>query len=360
MKTIYAKEVRQGSVVMYETSLKVEELIDEEYYRADKFNPITSDGYQRELSSSHVRQIAKYLATEGEPNILPTSLVLNSRSPLKIKQVGNGFVEIEVLKWPLFVLDGQHRLQAVRELIASGVEFEDYEIGVTLTNFDMKDEIVNFRNINTRANKVARSLNDLLMAKLAGNYGVLPETAEQSANIRATSLVVRLINDPESCWYGRIALGGGRKRSYHTSIQSAWADSILTMFTSGRFSDTNESPEVAYEIVKQWWEAIALTFPEAVSSPATFNIQRSLGFRSLNNLLSRVLSNVNFKPTKEQMLAALLDMREKAMIYDKFWSARITSSDSARGLSVDNSWGASAKSVADYLWQNIDRNLLKG
>ncbi len=70
---LLAKTIKQGDVVLYETSLPAEVLIDEELIKVDRWSPQGGTGYQRELNITHIRNIARYLRGEEGTNVLPSS-----------------------------------------------------------------------------------------------------------------------------------------------------------------------------------------------------------------------------------------------------------------------------------------------
>lgn len=354
---ITARSVTQGNTVFYETAIPAEELINEENFTPDRWNPISGKGYQREISQDHTRRIARYLSNEAVTNVLPTSVIINARQPLQVTNIGEGIVEIELKKFPLYIIDGQHRIQALREAEAAGQDLSDYELGVTLTNFDLRDEMIHFKNINTRANRAPKALSDVLMGQLADQYGVIPESLEDQATIRATQVVNRLVGDTDSVWHGKVALGGTRRRSYHTTVQSALAQSMKPMFTNGRFSDPTEDQREIYRIFRDFWNALAEVFPEAFENSYTHNIQRSLGFSVWHTVLNRILTNVNFNPTRDQMREAIAQAARELEMTSEFWQVGMTSG--ARQLAHGYNRDQGIRMVADQIWKAIPREVLK-
>jgi DGQHR domain-containing protein len=359
---LVAKEVVQNGTKFYLTSIPAEEVIDESLFLPDRWNPVTNEGYQREPSKEYARRIQFFISGEGGTNVLPTNVIINSRKPLKINRIANGMVEIdlETRDFPLTIIDGQHRIMALRNAIADGsADLDHYELGVTLTNFSIQDEIVHFRNINGRANKSPKALNDLLMGKLADEYGITPQTIEEQATIRANRVVLRLATDPESPWYNHIALGGMRRRSFHLSVQSSIATSMRTMFSSGRFSDPDENPDKIYQIFKSWWVSLAEVWPDAFENPESYVFMRQGGFYVWHRVLARVLTNANFNPTQAQMYEALNGLREKTGWDDEFF--RMGNRQGAQSMVGGGVRGQVATSgvLTDVIWRELPKDPLR-
>jgi DGQHR domain-containing protein len=354
-----ARTVTQDGTVFYETAIPSLELIDDSLFRPDRWNPINNEGYQRELSQEHSRRIQQYLRGELGTNVLPTNVIINSRKPLQVKNLGNGLVEIEVSSFPLFVIDGQHRITALRQAEENGVlDLNHYEVGVTLTNFNLRDEMIHFRNINGRSNRPPKALSDLLMGKLAEQYGLVPASLNDQGLIRANKVVMRLATDIESPWYGKVALGGTRRRGFHLTTQSAVAKSMLSMFTSGRFSDPDEDPGKIYRIFKDFWQAVAEVWPQAAENPQAYQLMRPAGMNVWHKILSRILTNLAFQPTKETFVVALQKLREDLSWDDAWWGVR--NFEGAYGL-ITMTTGSTNRgdAIAEVIWKTLDKDAVR-
>jgi hypothetical protein len=55
---LYAKEVKQGGHVFYETSLPAVDVTDESMFTIDRFDPTTNQGYQREVNPTYAQMKA--------------------------------------------------------------------------------------------------------------------------------------------------------------------------------------------------------------------------------------------------------------------------------------------------------------
>lgn len=366
--TITAYPVKQEGVVFYLTSMKAGNLIDEDYYRIDRWNPATQEGYQREINQTHAHRISRYLGRgyrEGDDldrqkskpnsnNTLPASVVINFRHPLSIHKLSDKGKEVEITiesQWPGYFIDGQHRVEGARELIESGnEEMIDYEFPVALTNFTLEEEMMQFRNLNSTANRPARGLNQSIAYALQAQYGRVPASWSEAAQNRVTGITMRLASDQESPWYGRIALGGIRKRAMHSTVQAQFSESIQTIFIRGRYSDPDQKMEVPYETIRNYWEAVEEVWPRAAESEASV-IFRPLGFFPLNRLLDRLFNNIALNPTKEDFVEILTAIRGRLQLDDEAWAHN---TGTIYGLVQGYSSNRGYTIVADYLWSGLD------
>jgi DGQHR domain-containing protein len=350
-----ARIVKQNNTTFYETVVTAEELIDEKYFRVDRWSP-TGTGYQRELNINHVRNIARYLQGEENTTVLPTSVILNSRKPLKVtkRDDGTALLDVSEADFPLFITDGQHRIEALKLAQNNGVELDNYEMAVTITQFSLDEEIQHFRKINTSANKAPKGLDQQLRHTLGREFG-FNRTREEQAEDRAVAIVTRLVTDEESPWFDKIALGGQRRKMTQTSTQAPLVRSMITMFQKGRFSNPEEDMNEVYRIFSDFWKAVEANFPHAMESPAKYNIQRSPGFNAWHNVLAQIL-NVNLKPSQEQMTDAIRGMKEKTKMDDSFWGKN---RGQAKSLVSDFGTRRGYQLLGDQLWYNLDKGSLQ-
>lgn len=358
-----ARVVTQDNQHFYETAIPATELIDSELFRPDRWNPVSNEGYQREISPEHARRIQQFLKGDNGTNVLPTNVIINSRKPFRIENRGDGLVEIEIKDFPLYVIDGQHRISGIRQAVEAGTaDLEHYELGVTLTQFSLRDEMIHFRNINGRANRPPRALSDVLMGRLAEEYGLVPSSVDEQGIIRANRVVMRLATDVNSPWYGKIALGGTRRRAFHLTVQSAMTQSMKAMFTNGRFSDPDEDSGHIYRIFADFWEAIAEVWPATMENPYQYLLMRGGGFFAWHRVLSRILTNLNFNPTKADFVAALTRLRDDTGWDSEFWLFTTRGNTSgARQLMLSSGTGSASRGsvLGDMIWRELPKDILR-
>lgn len=356
-----ARKVHQNGVTFFETALPAITITDEKLVTPDRWNPMTKKGYQREISTTSVADLVTYLREGTELAILPTNVTLNARTPFKITELKDGIVEIEIKDFPLYVIDGQHRIMGLRQAIVADtndrINEDTFELGVTLTQFDLRDEMYHFRNINSRQHRPPRSLSDTLTGTLATDHGIIPNSSSERGRIRATEVIYRLGTDSDSPWYNRIALGGIHRRSFHMGTQAALTSSITPMFTNGRFGDEEESIDHIYSIFRNWWSALAEVYPQAFEHPVQYTFMRNQGYIVWNRVLGRILTNWNFNPTRDQMLDALTEQATMNGWESETW--KINNRDNPILASVGRTGKLRLEAAADAIWSELDKDLLK-
>ena len=107
-----------------------------------KGNP--AETRNRPLDQGHVKEIARYLSSEERYLVPP--IMLNSSRPLQIFAFDSGVeTQVCVVVLPhgenLYVTDGQHRLEALRQASESRPEVLDDAVGVTIIEEDSMDKI---------------------------------------------------------------------------------------------------------------------------------------------------------------------------------------------------------------------------
>lgn len=346
-----ARRVTQNGTTFYETALPAEELVDEELFHPDRWNTISNSGYQREVNEPHARRIAAYLGQPDGDNVLPTSLIINYRVPLDVTVIEGDMVEINIRPGLIgYLVDGQHRIAAARRAIEDGTDLSKYEFGVTITQFKLDEEMSHFRNINTSANRPPKGLGQIINARLSEEFGRPTANVTDQATNRVVALVSRLSSDIDSPWYGKIAMGGIRKRSFHTTVQSQVVRALLPLFTAGRFYDPNERSEHIYQIVLNYWRAVAEVWPEAVGNYEQSMIMRTNGLEPLTHILSRILT-LKINPTYEDFKEILSSIRANTHTDDVAWAR-------TKGAIMDKRYGYSVSKghtvIADFLWSGVD------
>lgn len=349
-----ARRVTQNSTVFYETAIGAETLVDEDAFHPDRWNTMDNSGYQREINEPHARRIASYLGNEEGDNVLPTSLIINYRTPLVVRDLEDEMVELDIRPGLIgYIVDGQHRLAAANRAIEEGTDLSKYEFGVTITQFTLAEEMSHFRNINTSANRPPKGLGQVINARLSEEFGRPTANVTDQATNRVVALVSRLSSDSESPWYGKVAMGGLRKRSFNTIVQSALVKAFLPLFTAGRFYDPAERPEHIYQIVLNYWKAVEHVWPTAVANEQNSIILRANGAEPLIIILSRILT-LKVNPSYADMVDLLSSVRLNTGTTDADWARD-------KGKIMDKRYGYSLsighKLIADFLWTGVDSRI---
>ena len=219
-------KIMQADVKIVITSLTIKQLI--EFAIPDIYNALkSSDGYQRPINDSHVKNLIEYLRNE-QYSILPTSIVLavdkdsfESKSSQSFSF--NGFFRI---------VDGQHRIEAIRRIITELKEesnlysdeeknevveelnlFLSYEYPVNIMLLSRDDiwdryvEIRSFVDINKKGKTVTTDLADTKMSDIRS---ALDQLSSKEAVHQISLKVTERLSLDESCvWHNSIKTGDG-------------------------------------------------------------------------------------------------------------------------------------------------------
>lgn len=353
-----ARVVTQGDTKFYYTSIPAVDLLDESRFMVDRWNNTSQRGYQREVNEPHTRHIAQFIRGNATPttNVLPTPIVINVRGTLHVSAPdAHNIVQIEIpASEQGYIIDGQHRIAGARKVAEDDDHaiLDTYEFGVVITNFNLQHEMIHFKNLNGTSNRPSKSLAQVIGHQLYEATGIAPITWSEQATNSAVALTIRLSTDSQSPFYGKISVGGIRKRSFHTTVQSAMVEALLPLFLNGRFSDPSLSPAITYQYVLDFWKAVALVWPEAMANPESSIIQRTVGVKPMTKILTKIFNNITVNPSPAQFLSILTDIRENLNLNDESWTTRPQAQ--LNSLRAGYSLNRGTTIIADFMWSGID------
>ena len=174
---IYQKEDRGKKQSIYTGKIQAIDLVNTEDLSEQRFTPDywTSEkklepGYQRPLNTNTIQKIKNYILDETPNPLFPTSVVVNSRTPVNFKEIEESYGELEISS-TLFVIDGQHRIAAFKDM-ASNEELRGkygyVELPIViLSNFKYEEEVEQFFVINSRQRKIKTDLAQRIYLELS-------------------------------------------------------------------------------------------------------------------------------------------------------------------------------------------------
>lgn len=258
----------------------------------------SNTGYQREPSKLRVRQLATALK-DGLVD-LPTAILLNMRS-FNEKQhlVPEGTRWVFMPEPQLYVVDGQHRVEALKELYESlpdGHErWADFEIPfVCMLGANQDQEMEQFYVVNSNAKSVPTSLAYDLIKQMAERDPDLMESLQKGGRewqVRAQGLAERL-GEESTVWKGRIHFPS-EDRKGTTITNSGMANSLKPVFSHTYLSQITTDNQL--KIIDAFWEGIRRVIPNAFTEPASYSIQKAVGVNALHSLLPTVMELVRAK-----------------------------------------------------------------
>jgi DGQHR domain-containing protein len=280
---------------MYVTTMKAGDLLAS--YKIDRWGTDNPKGYQRTLVPIRVRKAVNYLLKEE--GVFPTSVLVNIRGKIEFrpKKSIDSFAEFGELvlspeSLPFSIVDGQHRLEGLKEAREEDPKLDDYPVPVTVVNLpDVYTEMRQFYIINTRQKGVPTDLVQRHLYEMSEKMGkpklLVLEGEKAVLTAEAIPIVDIIRNDPNSPWYNKVQLPGEKKQPNLIMKQRPFADSITNILKS-RPSFRRENPKELAKILSDYWNALKEIFPEAFEDPADFTIQKTPGTYSLHMVFSQV------------------------------------------------------------------------
>ena len=213
-----AARVTQGVLILYATSIKVRDLVENGFYSVETLDPENTHdkGYQRLLNVSRARKLADYIVKgqDSRDAFLPTSVFLATSKNIEFDANTNS-IEIDIDKvGPFSVVDGQHRLEGLKMAAEKDSRVLDFEAPVNIAiNLPKIAQMCHFLIVNTTQKSVDQSVEQRIYARLSEALQVedlptLPKwilnTVQKGEVEKAMKFVDYLNDTPESPWHGKI------------------------------------------------------------------------------------------------------------------------------------------------------------
>lgn len=290
----YIKQLNGCKII--QTKKTIEWLVSNTEVRT--FNKVTITGYQRQISKNHVKKIVTYILNRIENNMffLPTSIICASENEYSKNE-------------RLFIVDGQHRVEAFKYLYENEVEqykkIKDFELSVVVLEKPEESlEVDTFITINKTSKKVDTSLAYILkskLSKMANVDGGISRLTKQE--YLAVELIMSLNEKENSIWYKKVLLEGNpSKHTYETISLNSFVRSLRVLIGALEknklieleWADENElniTLERLEEFYRSFNKLIVRKWPGLfVDNAKDSVIQGSIGVSSLNKLIILILN----------------------------------------------------------------------
>jgi len=261
-----------------------------ERYEIPRRDTRRRSGYQRPVSTTRVNKLAADLRS-GRVD-LPTAVLLNIRDfdpSSRLGEDGDGMVLFSVDDQVLYVVDGQHRIEALAKLVEEDPErWSGYLIPfVCMLGAEEIEEMEQFYVVNSTAKSVRTDLAlDLLKQRAEADPAVMGALLEKGEDwkVEAQTLAEELAKT--RLWKGRIRFPGEPKAE--TTIGSAGLVSTLKRVLAMSFF-AQVKTENRVRILEAYWEGIEAVIPDAFREPADYTIQKTTGVMIMHSLLIPVI-----------------------------------------------------------------------
>lgn len=265
---------------------KVQWLIDNSDVKV--FNPLDFNefGYQRELEDKHWKKIVKYI--EDDSFFFPTAIIcacdIDYDENIRLR-----------------IVDGQHRIKALREIKETNSEkyekIKNKELPIiVLEKISHVKEIETFININKKGKKVDTSLATVLNHFISDKDDLKRKKAK--IEYIAVEIATELSLEENGIWENQICFEGNAKRHNQLISINAFVRStqylLSTLETIGilkiDWGTENELIDCKAKcifIVKTIWKCVVQKWPELFSNNIGANtiIQGPIGYSSVNKFI---------------------------------------------------------------------------
>lgn len=327
---------QEGQRKIIQTKYTVDWLVKNTNVRT--FDPVSFDGYQRQIDERHAKKIVDYIVNNDF--FFPTSLICaldEYESNEKITLLN--------------IVDGQHRVHAFkmikRDYGARYEEIKNYEIPVIiLVSPELSTEIETFITINKTSKKVDTSLAYVLKNKI--NKGNTDEITNIAKREYLAVEVARKLNSEKDyyIWNDKILYEGSIRNRYEyitlngfvrsmrallgtldrcNIISCSWNKDITDKELDDKVKDISDLIEFVWEVVYEKWPELKTDNQEDSRV-----IQGTIGFTTINRYLinkTKLYVGTNLDEYKVYIKNAILndidvpaERWKKGGMYSKFTS----------------------------------------
>ena len=270
-------------------------------YKVPYRDSLRKEGYQRKPQESRISRFATAL-TKNRVDV-PTSILMNIRGEKagQLLRIENGQLFLEIAKEDrthFYVVDGQHRVEAFRKVVADDFErWKDERVQfVLMIGASEQEEMDQFYVVNTEAKSVRTDLaQDLLKQRAEADSRVLDEAIERGQDWRIEAqAIVEILNQTSNFWSGRIRLANAEKgatlipsASFVTSLRSPLVKSPF-------FSALNREDKI--RVLDAYWKGVRTVLREPFDEdPDDYTLQKGIGVTALHEVLLNVLEILRSK-----------------------------------------------------------------
>lgn len=261
--------VRQGKMKLYATSLKVSELLIENFYDITRFDPLSNTkGYQRLLNVARAKKLSGYVLDSyrnHEDPFLPTSIFIATDKELVYDEVSHTItIDMDAI-CPFNVVDGQHRLEGLRIAANKNQDILTLEMPVNIaTNLSILEQMGQFLIVNTTQKSVDKAVVQRIYQMLSNARQVenLPTLPKWIDNIvtkgdddKALRFVDFLNGTPESPWYRKILMANSVDKDKPVN-QKTFVEAIKKYFLVNHNIILSAFPEKSQNIFMNYWKSI--------------------------------------------------------------------------------------------------------
>jgi len=277
---IPASRVHQGTLVLYTTSMKVRDLVLDNFYNVETLDPDDANdkGYQRVLNKARAKRLADYIikGQDNEDAFLPTSVFLATDKSIEFNDINNT-IEIDTSSIGAFsVVDGQHRLEGLKMAAERDPRVLDFEVPVNIgINLPKIHQMCHFLIVNTTQKSVDKSVEQRIIARLSDALDVedmpsLPKwilnTVEKGEVEKAIKYADYLNETVDSPWFGKIQMANSDSDAATINQRSFVKAIVKYVLTANNPLAIVKDFEKEKKIFLNYWKAIKTVLDDGNST----------------------------------------------------------------------------------------------
>ncbi len=285
----------QEAVEIYVTVFQAKDFIDR--YEIDRWSPKNPRGYQRLPSLSRLRDgrgsAVRYLVKEM--GCFPTSILVNVRGELTFTPERDlgwcAYGKLDTGDERFWLMDGQHRVEALKRAIERNADFEKYPIIASVLKLPSRfDELMHFYIVNRRQKSVPTDLAYRHLQRMLWERGtewLYDLEGRRGVHLGLASEVVDYLSrEARSPWYARIRMVGSTAKEEHLVTDKVLISSIAKIFREKAFEGM---PIRDFgELMIDYWNAVRQIYPDAFESENEYTLVTSTGINALHQLFPAI------------------------------------------------------------------------
>lgn len=277
-----ASRVRQGTLLLYTTSIKVRELVKDGFYSVETLDPENTNdkGFQRLLNKARAKKLADYIikGQDSQDAFLPTSVFLASDKNIPFDESSNT-IKIEIAGvGPFSVVDGQHRLEGLKMAAEKDDRVLDFEVPVNIaSDLPPLAQMCHFLIVNTTQKSVDKSVEQRIIARLSDALDIeddMPSLPKWILNLvekgeveKAIKYADYLNETKDSPWYGKIKMANTDPEEA-TINQRSFVKAIVkyVLTANNPLATIVKDFEKERKIFLNYWKAVAAVLDDGSAS----------------------------------------------------------------------------------------------
>ena len=314
-----AARLRQGSLTLYTTSLRVSHLAADDFCQINTLDPSEGTGYQRLLQEVRAKRLAEYLvdAHKEQEAFLPTSVFLATSKTLASDEDRNELTIDTEATGPFNVVDGQHRISGLVMAAERDPELKAFEVPANIAvGLNDVSQMTHFLIVNTTQRSVDKAVEQQIVARLTSMVDVesmptLPKWIRKQVakgeDARALKIAQYLNEEPSSPWFERIKMANDESAAKGAVTQKSFVTSLKKhiLNPSNPISSDHFDADKQQRILLNYWIAVAKVFIE--QGDDTSVVLKSNGFTFFHTISPAVfLYLANLRDFKVDVIEKLL------------------------------------------------------